>query len=114
MTEILMAGGTFAGALTAGGAVVAGGGDGGGAFLGLAPFIAGPVVFGMVYMGIYRYYRNTDKRHYFERETHVETYGHQQFNDRVGRRTRLKNRTMRGANEANSLDRVQRIPVDPG
>ena len=35
------------------------------------PFLLGPAVFLGTYLGIYRYYRNRDKRHEFEKKTDV-------------------------------------------
>ena len=75
------------------------------------PFLAGPAVFAAVYGGIYRYYRNTDKRHRYERETQVAVGNLRQGDQKVGRRTRLRNRSMSGRNETDPLERVPRIRV---
>lgn len=77
----------------------------------LFPFLAGPAVFAAVYFGIYRYYRNTDKRHYFEKETEVAVGNLRTGDRRLGSNNRQKSRTMRGANQDDHLERVQRIRV---
>ncbi len=85
-------------------------GDSGGGLIAL-PFVVGPAVFAAVYGVIYRYYRNTDKRHRYERETQVAVGNLRQGDQKVGRRTRLRNRSMSGRNETDPLERVQRIRV---
>jgi hypothetical protein len=75
------------------------------------PFIAGPAVFAAVYGGIYRYYRNTDKRHHFEKETEVAVGNLQQRDGKVGSNNRQKSRTMSGDNSTDHLQRVRRIAV---
>lgn len=80
--------------------------------IGLAfPFLAGPAVFAAVYGGIYRYYRNTDKRHHFERETEVSVGNLQQADRRIGANNRQKSRSMAGRNDTDHLQRVRRIRV---
>lgn len=80
--------------------------------IGLAfPFLAGPAVFAAVYGGIYRYYRNTDKRHHFERETEVSVGNLRQSDRRVGANNRQKSRSMAGRNDTDHLQRVRRIRV---
>ncbi|MCT2294859.1 hypothetical protein M3F57_01695 [Brachybacterium muris] len=90
--------------------ILAGSGDSAIAGL-LFPFIVGPVVFAAVYGGIYRYYRNTDKRHYFERETEVAVGNLRTSDRRRGSNNRQRNRTMSGANQDDHLQRVNRIRV---
>ncbi|MCT1384185.1 hypothetical protein M4D54_00815 [Brachybacterium sp. p3-SID1565] len=75
------------------------------------PFIAGPAVFAAVYGGIYRYYRNTDKRHHFEKETEVAVGNLRTGDRRRGSNNRQSSRTMSGANQDNHLERVRRIAV---
>ena len=75
------------------------------------PFLAGPAVFAAVYGGIYRYYRNTDKRHHFEKETEVAVGNLQQDERKVRSKTRLKNRHMSDSNVTDHLKRVRRIQV---
>ena len=88
--------------------ILAGSGDSAVAGL-LFPFVAGPAVFALVYGGIYRYYRNTDKRHYFERETEVAVGNLRTSDRRRGSNNRQRNRTMSGANQDDHLQRVNRI-----
>lgn len=77
----------------------------------LFPFLAGPAVFIAVYLGIYRYYRNTDKRHEFERKTEVKVGNLRTGDQRRGSNNRQKSRRMNGANEDDALERVRRIRV---
>ncbi|MDN5600984.1 MAG: hypothetical protein ACTHV2_06040 [Brachybacterium sp.] len=86
-----------------------GSGDGGGMFI---PFLAGPAVFAAVYGGIYRYYRNTDKRHHFERETKVSVGNLDAGDRKVGENNRQQSRRMRGRNSTDHHQRVRRIEVD--
>lgn len=104
---LLLAG---AGPLTADPMLLASGGDSGIAIV-LAPFVIGPVVFGLVYMGIYQRYRNADKRHAFEREVGVAVGNLRTGDHRTGSRRGLRTRTMSGANHHDHLTRVRRIQV---
>ena len=90
--------------------ILADSGDSGIAGL-LFPFVAGPAVFAAVYGGIYRYYRNTDKRHYFEKETEVAVGNLRTGDRRRGSNNRQRSRTMSGANQDDHLERVRRISV---
>lgn len=92
--------------------ILAEGGDGGSGAILLAPPVAVVVVFIAVYQGIYRYYRNTDKRFHFENETHVEAENLRTFDEKTGSRHRQKSRQMDDANENDHLARVRRVPVD--
>ncbi|WP_422116659.1 hypothetical protein [Brachybacterium sp. UNK5269] len=86
--------------------------DSGDGAIGIAfPFLAGPAVFAAVYGGIYRYYRNTDKRHHFERETQVSVGNLRRSDRRIGTNNRQKSRSMAGRNDTDHLQRVRRIPV---
>jgi hypothetical protein len=76
------------------------------------PFIAGPAVFAAVYGGIYRYYRNTDKRHHFEKETEVAVGNLRSSDRKVGTNNRQKSRSMSGRNSTDHLKRVRRIRVE--
>jgi hypothetical protein len=73
----------------------------------LAPLIIPVLVFIAVYFFIYRYYRNTDKRHYFEHETEVEVYNMQAFDQKIGTNNGTKQRTIRGKNSDDHLERVK-------
>ena len=76
------------------------------------PFLAGPAVFAAVYIGIYRYYRNTDKRHEFEKKTDVAVGNLRSGDRRVGTNNRQRSRTMSGQNSTDHLERVRRIWVE--
>lgn len=87
--------------------------DGDDGAIGIAlPFIAGPAVFIGVYLGIYRYYRNTDKRFHFERKTDVAVGNLKTADNRRGSNNRQRTRRMSGANEDSHLERVRRIRVE--
>lgn len=76
------------------------------------PFLLGPAVFLGTYIGIYRYYRNRDKRHEFEKKTDVAVGNLRTDDRRVGSNNRQKSRTMSGANSHDHLERVRRIRVE--
>ena len=84
--------------------------SGGGAGIAL-PFLIGPAVFAAVYGGIYRYYRNTDKRHHFEKETEVAVGNLEKQDRKIGTNNRQSNRAMSGRNSTEHLERVRRIDV---
>ncbi|WP_233190866.1 MULTISPECIES: hypothetical protein [unclassified Brachybacterium] len=75
------------------------------------PLLAGPAAFIAVYVGIYSYYRNTKKRHIFEKETDVKVGNLRQRDRRTGSNNRQKSRTMSGANSSDHLSRVRRVRV---
>lgn len=82
------------------------------------PFFLGPLAAVFTYVMIYRFYRNTDKRHHFEVETKVEATDFRVIDRKVGTIRRTQNRYTRGRNHADHLMRVQRInlgeqPGDP-
>lgn len=79
------------------------------AMLVIAPFIVGPVVFALVYMSIYLRYRNTDKRHAFEREVGVAVGNLRTRDERTDHRRGLRSRTMENANHTQPLERVRRL-----
>lgn len=93
--------------------VLAEGGDDGSAAILLAPPVAVVVVFIAVYQGIYRYYRNTDKRFHFEQKTAVDAENLQSFDKRTGSRKRLSSQHMADSNENAHLDRVRRVRLEP-
>ncbi len=71
--------------------------------------LAGPVVGGGTYWGIYRYYRNTDKSHQFERTTRIESQpvtGSDIKFDEVHGTSRSK---ISGDNRKKHRDRVTRL-----
>lgn len=83
----------------------------GGLFALALPFVIGPAVFGAIYGTIYRYYRNKDKRHVFERETDIQVGNLQAFDHHVGDKNRQRSATMSGANQDDPLQRVGRLEV---
>lgn len=78
---------------------------------GLIPFVAGPAVFFMVYLGIYRYYRNTDKSHDFEHETRVEPSDLRSYDDYAGENNRQRSREMADRNDGQTRQRVRRFDM---
>lgn len=70
--------------------------------------LMGPAGGGLVYWSIYRYYRNTDKTHQFERETRVETKPIQGQDHKIRSIRGTKRSSLQGRNESNHRTRVQR------
>jgi hypothetical protein len=80
---------------------------------GLWLLLAGPAGAAGLYWALYRYYRNTDKSHAFERETAVEakpvTGSDQKFDEVIGtQRSRISDDNVRAYRK-----RVKRIRDDP-
>lgn len=71
--------------------------------------LAGPAAGAGVYWGLFRYYRNTDKSHRFERETLIQaqpvTGGDRKVNEVRG----TKRSRIGGDNVGNYRERVQRV-----
>ncbi|PWH07523.1 hypothetical protein DEO23_02530 [Brachybacterium endophyticum] len=88
-----------------------GGSSEGGLFALALPFVVGPAVFGAIYGGIYRYYRNKDKRFTYERETDIHVGNLQAFDHHAGSKNRQRSATMSGANQDDPLTRVGRMEV---
>jgi hypothetical protein len=86
------------------GALLASKSGGSGALL-----LAGPAGGGVVYFALFRFYRNTDKTHSFERETRVAaqpiTGSDRKFDEIKG----TKKSHTDGANQSNHRTRVQRV-----
>ncbi|MFD0725909.1 hypothetical protein [Lysobacter brunescens] len=79
---------------------------------GLWLLLSGPAGATALYWALYRYYRNTDKSHAFERETKVDAKpvtGHDQKVDEVKgtQRTRIE-----GDNVSDYRERVRRVGGD--
>ena len=83
-----------------------GGGDGGGE---LALLLAGPAAGAGMYWALYRYYRNTDKSHNFERDTHVEAGPVQGTEHKINEIRGTQSRSTKGKNESQHRTRVQRV-----
>lgn len=78
--------------------------------------LLGPAGGAALYWAIYRYYRNTDKSHAFERETAVEVKSIEGEEDdrRVDVILRTREERIRGGNHKAFRKRVERVEYDPG
>lgn len=85
--------------------------DGDGILLLLA---AGPVGATALYWALYRYYRNTDKSHAFERETQVEARPVTGTDDKIDEIRGTRQSRISGDNASDYRERVERVPSDPG
>ncbi|WP_232681791.1 hypothetical protein [Nocardioides sp. R-C-SC26] len=74
-----------------------------------ALLLAGPLGGGALYWWLYRYYRNTDKSHSFERETRIEAQPVTGRDDKVDEVRGTKRTDIKGDNVANYRQRVQRL-----
>lgn len=72
-----------------------------------APLVIPVLVIVAVYMLIYRYYRNTDKRFKFEHETVVEVENLQAYDRKVGTNNGTKKRRISGDNSDDHLHRIR-------
>ncbi|WP_220794368.1 hypothetical protein [Nocardioides pelophilus] len=70
---------------------------------------AGPIGGAATYWAIYRYYRNTDKSHAYERDTIIESQPVQGGEDRVDHISKTRDASIDGKNSGNHRVRVQRI-----
>lgn len=70
---------------------------------------AGPVGGVATYWAVYRYYRNTDKSHAFERDTIIEAQPVQGGEEQVDHISRTRDSDIDGDNSDNYRSRVQRI-----
>lgn len=75
---------------------------------GLWLLLAGPAGASALYWALYRYYRNTDKSHAFERETSVEAAPVTGSDSKVGTVTGTQARRIGGDNVHDYRARVQR------
>lgn len=71
---------------------------------------AGPAAGGGVYWVLYRYYRNTDKSHQFERDTLIEAQPVQGSDVKVDEVHGTQRKTIEGMNGQAHRQRVRRIP----
>ncbi len=71
--------------------------------------LAGPAAGGGVYWAIYVYYRNTDKSHQFERDTHIESQPVTGRDDLVQEIRGTKRSSISGNNVHDHRQRVQRL-----
>ena len=70
---------------------------------------AGPAGGAALYWALYRYYRNTDKSHAFERETTVNAKPVTGTDSKVGENNGTQARQISGNNVHSYRDRVERI-----
>ncbi|MCX6401509.1 MAG: hypothetical protein NTX33_16465 [Propionibacteriales bacterium] len=87
------------------GLVVHASSEGGGLWL----LAAGPVGGAATYWAFYRYYRNTDKSHAFERDTIIEAQPVQGGEEQVDHISRTRDSDIDGDNSDKYRSRVQRI-----
>lgn len=71
--------------------------------------LAGPVVGGATYWGFYRYYRNTDKSHQFERTTRIEAQPVTGNDEKINELRRTKKSGIPGDNRSKHRSRVHRV-----
>jgi hypothetical protein len=79
---------------------------------GLWLLAAGPAGATALYWALYRYYRNTDKSHAFERETKVEAKPVTGSDSKVDEIKGTREKRIRGDNVTAYRTRVQRIRGD--
>ncbi|WP_440222958.1 hypothetical protein ACQQ2N_18050 [Dokdonella sp. MW10] len=79
---------------------------------GLWLLAAGPAGASALYWYLYRYYRNTDKSHAFERETTVEAQPVTGSDAQVGDIKGTRESRIRGDNVRAFRERVQRVRSD--
>ena len=70
---------------------------------------AGPAGAAATYWALYRYYRNTDKSHAYERDTVIAAQDVQGSEDKVGHISRTRDSDIDGDNSSDHRDRVQRV-----
>ncbi|MFV0433913.1 MAG: hypothetical protein ACK5LO_08045 [Leucobacter sp.] len=71
--------------------------------------LAGPASGVAVYWALFRYYRNTDKSHHFERETIIESQPVLGKDTKVNEVRGTKRKSIDGNNVQNHRQRVQRV-----
>lgn len=72
----------------------------------------GPAGGTALYWALYRYYRNTDKSHSFERETKIEAKPVTGSEHKVDEVVGTREKRIRGDNVAAYRQRVQRVGID--
>lgn len=80
----------------------------------LALLLLGPGSSVGLYWGLYRYYRNTDKSHAFERETKVDAKPVTGSDEKVGTNNGTRERRISGDNVHEYRRRVDRMRNDSG
>ena len=79
---------------------------------GLAILALGPAGATALYWFLYRYYRNTDKSHAFERETAVDAKPVTGSDAKVGENNGTQARRITGDNVSDYRERVERLEND--
>lgn len=74
----------------------------------------GPAGAAGLYWALYRYYRNTDKSHAFERETAVEAQPVTGSDEKIGENNGTQKTSIDGNNVAAYRQRVERVRDDGG
>ena len=77
---------------------------------GLALLLLGPAGGTGLYWLLYRYYRNTDKSHAFERETKIDAKPVTGTDQKIGENNGTRDRRIAGDNVADYRERVERMP----
>ena len=81
---------------------------------GLALLLIGPAGAAGLYWALYRYYRNTDKSHAFERETKVDAQPVTGTDMKIGTNNGTRESRIEGNNVSEYRQRVHRIRSDSG
>jgi hypothetical protein len=71
--------------------------------------LLGPGAGASLYWMLYRFYRNTDKSHAFEKETHVVAKPMTGSDEKVGQVTGVRNAFISGNNKSDWRKRVERM-----
>ena len=79
---------------------------------GLALLLIGPAGGVGLYWALYRYYRNTDKSHAFERESKVDAKPVTGTDIKVGTNNGTRESSIKGNNVSDYRERVERIRSD--
>ena len=74
----------------------------------------GPAGATALYWALYRYYRNTDKSHAFERETAVEAQPVTGSDEKIGENNGTRETNISGDNVSAYRTRVERVRDDAG
>ena len=81
---------------------------------GLALLLLGPAGGAGLYWMLYRYYRNTDKSHAFERETKIDAKPVAGAEHVIGEVKGTQQKRISGDNVRDYRSRVERVQVDDG
>ena len=81
---------------------------------GLALLLLGPAGAVGLYWALYRYYRNTDKSHAYERESKVETKPVTGSDQKIGTNNGTRESRIDGDNVSEYRTRVERMRKDSG